>query len=144
MKPHLLLLLAAVCLSACSPTSNDPDMSNTPDTSNGPCVIACDAVYAPIVIFDLQANGATYCGPLTISYMDAGQTVTQSCECDGNGKLIEQQNPYGDERCAVDPPHGETTTLTIDAPGYQTLQTDVDVACQCHPRITVNETLMVQ
>lgn len=150
MTPLLSLLLFG-CTEPPAPSASD--MSSMPPVNAAMDMSACDAqnmvcdlIYIPRVGFELSTPDGLYCGDATITYQADGQTVTTMCTCSETpmpdmGAPPQTAGP-GLDGCVIDPPVGETTSVTVEAPGYAPLTVDVTLSCECHPKATVRETLV--
>lgn len=112
-----------------------------PDGTADPCErdpLECDAIYIPFVtfIFTDTSTGESYCGPAAISFLsECDRTGDASCECVG-GFMVESGSM--DFRCHVNPPEGETSTITVTVEGYRDFIQDVTLPWECHPTAEVD------
>jgi hypothetical protein len=155
MRYILTAIALATCLAfGCSSNNANGDGDVGDLDSESACEErACDAVYTgPTVDFEVStSDGESYCGPVTVThhtgygFTDEGVT-TMECDCvggelrrsDGSGSPDAGSSGGG---CDFDAPWGLTTPVTIEAPGYETVETSVSPPCECHAKTTLSVTL---
>ncbi len=105
--------------------------------------LICDAIYIPIVTFTFidTSTGMLYCDLATVGYSSprCGYEHEAPCGCRDGEMTLYPDYPHSDYMgCVLDPPAGETSTITVSAPGYRVFTQEVTLPYECHPRVHID------
>jgi hypothetical protein len=98
--------------------------------------LSCDAIYHPTLeIRTFDQRGFPLCVEGTTVHASAsnGQEADTTCRCDQGSTL-----------CWVDLTWGDSSHVTLRAPGYRPVEYDLSIPCWCHPRYSRGPHLVPQ